>query len=124
MTERDVIVLTPYGAQVGSIRAALAAAGLPGVRVGTIDKFQGQEAAVAIVSMAASARSDVSRGLDFLLDRHRINVAISRGKHAAYLVRSVALTDFGPRTPKELIELGAFLAVCDAAVETTTQPRA
>jgi uncharacterized protein len=124
MTERDVIVLTPYGAQVGSIRAALAAAGLPGVRVGTIDKFQGQEAAVAIVSMAASSRSDVSRGLDFLLDRHRINVAISRGKHAAYLVRSVALTDFGPRTPKELIELGAFLAVCDAAVETTTQPRA
>ena len=84
--------------------------------VGTVDKFQGQEAAVAILSMAASSHSDVSRGMGFLLDRHRLNVAISRGQHSAYVVRSAVLTDFAPRTPAELIDLGAFLGLCSAAV--------
>ena len=114
----DVIVITPYNGQVGQLRRTLDDAGLGEVRVGTVDKFQGQEAAVAILSLAASSHSDVSRGMGFLLDRHRLNVAISRGQHSAYVVRSSVLTDFAPRTPSELIDLGAFLGLCAAAVTT------
>ena len=114
----DVIVITPYNGQVGQLRRTLDDAGLGEVRVGTVDKFQGQEAAVAILSLAASSHSDVSRGMGFLLDRHRLNVAISRGQHCAYVVRSSVLTDFAPRTPSELIDLGAFLGLCAAAVTT------
>ncbi|MBM6402122.1 TM0106 family RecB-like putative nuclease [Phycicoccus sonneratiae] len=116
LAERDVIVITPYNAQVGLLRRVLDDAGLPQVAVGTVDKFQGQEAAVAILSMAASSHSDVSRGMGFLLDRHRLNVAISRAKHSAFVVRSQVLTDFSPRTPDELLALGAFLRLCDGAV--------
>ena len=107
----------------GQLRRTLDDAGLTEVPVGTVDKFQGQEAAVAILSMAASSHSDVSRGMGFLLDRHRLNVAISRGQHSAFVVRSTVLTDFAPRTPVELIDLGAFLGLCDSAqsVETVGQ---
>jgi predicted RecB family nuclease len=115
LREADIIVITPYNAQVGQIRAALTRAGLEDVRVGTVDKFQGQEAAVAIVSMAASAHADVSRGIGFLLDRNRLNVAISRGQHSAFLVRSRVLTDFAPGSARELVALGAFIGLCDHA---------
>jgi predicted RecB family nuclease len=109
LTADDLIVITPYNRQADRIRAVLAGTGLEAVKVGTVDKFQGQEAPVAILSMAASSHSDVSRGMGFLLDRHRLNVGISRGQYAAYIVRSRVLTDFAPRTPDELIALGAFL---------------
>ncbi len=118
LEERDVIVITPYNAQVGLLRRVLDDAGLPDVSVGTVDKFQGQEAAVAILSMAASSHSDVSRGIGFLLDRHRLNVGISRGQHSAFVVRSEVLTDFSPRSPEDLLALGAFLRLCDGAVST------
>jgi uncharacterized protein len=122
--QQDVLVMTPYNAQVGTLRAALDAAGFDDVAVGTVDKFQGREAPVAIVSMAASAHADVPRGIGFLLDRHRLNVAISRAQHAAYLVRSSVLTDFSPRTPAELIALGAFLGLCERSASTLNQPGA
>ncbi|MFQ6171721.1 TM0106 family RecB-like putative nuclease [Oryzobacter sp. R7] len=114
----DILVITPYNGQVGRIRRTLDDAGLADVAVGTVDKFQGQEAPVAILSMAASSHSDVSRGMGFLLDRHRLNVAVSRGKHAAFVVRSEVLTDFAPRTTDELLALGAFLGLCEQAVTT------
>ncbi|KRE61984.1 TM0106 family RecB-like putative nuclease [Nostocoides sp. Soil756] len=118
LAESDVIVITPYNAQAGLVRRALDDAGHPDVAVGTVDKFQGQEAAVAILTMAASSHSDVSRGMGFLLDRHRLNVAVSRGQYAAFVVRSQVLTDFSPRSPAELLALGAFLRLCDHAVST------
>jgi predicted RecB family nuclease len=114
----DVLVITPYNGQVGRIRRTLDDAGLTEVAVGTVDKFQGQEAPVAILSMAASSHSDVSRGMGFLLDRHRLNVAVSRGKHSAFVVRSKVLTDFAPRTPNELVALGGFLGLCASSVTT------
>ncbi len=120
----DVLVITPYNGQVGRLRHTLDDAGLADVAVGTVDKFQGQEAPVAILSMAASSHSDVSRGMGFLLDRHRLNVAVSRGKHSAFVVRSQVLTDFAPRSPGELLALGAFLGLCEAAVSTErVEPR-
>ncbi|MCX7521766.1 TM0106 family RecB-like putative nuclease [Microbacterium sp. STN6] len=105
----DVIVVTPYNAQQNRVRDALIAAGLGGIRVGTVDRFQGQEAAVAIVSLAASSAEDVPRGMSFLIMKNRLNVAISRAKWVAYLVYSPALTEYLPSTPPQLAELSAFI---------------
>lgn len=109
ITPGDVLVVAPYNAQGALLRRELAAAGFDDTRVGTVDKFQGQEAPVVIVSMTASSAGDVPRGMEFLLNRNRLNVAISRGQWAAYVVRSTALEDFLPSTPAGLEELGAFI---------------
>ena len=66
---------------------------MPGAQVGTVDKFQGQEAAVVVVSMTASSAEDVPRGMDFLYSRNRINVAISRAKSLAIIVASPKLLE-------------------------------
>ncbi|KRE43981.1 TM0106 family RecB-like putative nuclease [Knoellia sp. Soil729] len=122
LTSQDFCVITPYNSQVGTLKVRLREAGYGDVAVGTVDKFQGQEAPVAILSMAASAHGDVSRGMGFLLNRNRVNVAISRAQHAAYIVRSSVLTDFASRTPDELIALGAFLGLCERAASTQFHP--
>jgi len=66
---------------------------------------------VVVVSMTASSPADVPRGMEFLLNRNRINVAISRAQWRAVVVRSPGLTDYLPTTPHGLAELGAFLGV-------------
>ncbi|MCP2625160.1 TM0106 family RecB-like putative nuclease [Mycolicibacterium smegmatis] len=109
-----VLVVTPYNAQVVTMRRYLDAAGLTDVRVGTVDKFQGQQAPVVFISMVASSVDDVPRGISFLLNRNRLNVAVSRAKYAAVIVRSAALTEYLPSTPAGVVELGAFLALPDA----------
>jgi superfamily I DNA and/or RNA helicase len=109
LDETDVIVVAPYNAQVELLRMQLAAAGYERVPVGTVDKFQGREAAIAIVSLAASSADDVPRGLEFLLLANRLNVAISRAQWAAYLVYSPALTDSLPRSEEALAQLSAFI---------------
>ncbi|WP_114201998.1 TM0106 family RecB-like putative nuclease [Janibacter anophelis] len=108
----DFLVVAPYNAQVMCVREALTAAGLGGVRVGTVDKFQGQEAPVVLVSMTASSHGDVPRGMGFLLSRNRVNVAVSRAKWRAVIVRSEALTAFMPSSVDGLLELGAFIGLC------------
>jgi uncharacterized protein len=107
----DVLVLAPYNAQVTLIRRRLGSAGLGAVRVGTVDKFQGGQAPVVFVSMTASSADVVPRGISFLLNRNRLNVAISRAQYAAVIVRSRLLTEYLPGTPAGLIDLGAFLAL-------------
>ncbi|WP_242448281.1 ATP-binding protein [Cellulomonas sp. WB94] len=116
LEQGDVMVVAAYNAQVWTVRRALDAAGLRAVRVGTVDKFQGQEAPVVLVSMAASSPDDVPRGMEFLLDRNRVNVAVSRGQWCAVAVRSTALTDYLPTTPDGLEELGAFVGLCATGV--------
>ncbi|RDV44485.1 DNA helicase [Leifsonia sp. ku-ls] len=111
--EDDVIVVTPYNAQLAEVRALLDAEGYRGVRVGTVDKFQGQEAVIAIVSLAASSAADVPRGMSFLLMKNRLNVAISRAKWAAYLVHSPELTEFLPTTPAGVSELSGFIRLVE-----------
>ncbi|MFE5408410.1 TM0106 family RecB-like putative nuclease [Microbacterium sp. NPDC056569] len=108
LTQQDVIVVTPYNAQQVAVEAALAAAGFPEVPVGTVDKFQGKEAAVAIVSLAASSGRDAPRGLEFLLLRNRLNVAISRAMHTAFVVYSPGLLDDLPYTPEGVARLSGF----------------
>jgi len=109
----DVLVLAPYNAQVKLVRARLSSAGLGGVRVGTVDKFQGGQAPVVFISMTASSADAVPRGISFLLNRNRLNVAVSRAQYAAVIVRSQSLTEYLPATPAGLIDLGAFLALTD-----------
>jgi superfamily I DNA and/or RNA helicase len=109
----DFLVVAPYNAQVARIREELDVAGLSAVRVGTVDKFQGQEAPIAIVSMTASSHGDVPRGMAFLLNRNRVNVAVSRAKWRAIIVRSAALTNYMPNSLAELLELGAFIGLCE-----------
>ncbi|GLP74219.1 ATPase [Mycobacterium antarcticum] len=114
-----VLVVTPYNAQVVILRRQLDAASLTDVEVGTVDKFQGRQAPVVFVSMTASSADDVPRGISFLLNRNRLNVAVSRAKYAAIIVRSTLLTDYLPATPDGLIDLGAFLSLsaCDTPSE-------
>ena len=113
LTAADVLVVTPYNAQVVLLRRLLDEAGLHEVQAGTVDKFQGRQAPVVFISMVASSIDEVPRGISFLLNRNRLNVAVSRAKYAAVIVRSATLTEYLPATPAGLVELGAFLAVCD-----------
>jgi uncharacterized protein len=98
------------------LRQRLAAAGLGDVRVGTVDKFQGAQAPVVFISMTASSVEDIPRGIPFLLNRNRLNVAISRAQYAAVIVRAEALTEYLPTAPAGLVELGAFLALTASGV--------
>ncbi|HEX9087889.1 MAG TPA: C-terminal helicase domain-containing protein, partial [Arthrobacter sp.] len=112
----DILVVAAYNAQVNVIRDALDDARLGGVRVGTVDKFQGQEAAVVIVSMACSAVAEAPRGMEFLLSRNRINVAVSRGQWRAVVVRAPGLTNYLPVHPEGLEQLGGFIGLCQRSV--------
>ena len=96
---KDVVVVAPYNAQVRCLRAAIPD---ERIRIGTVDKFQGQEAPVVFYSMASSSGEDVPRGLDFLFSRNRLNVAISRAKCLAYLVASPRLLDANCRTVEQM----------------------
>lgn len=111
LEQEDLLVVAAYNAQVHLVRKALAEAGLPEVRVGTVDKFQGQEAPVVFVSMACSAVAEAPRGAEFLLNRNRINVAVSRGQWRAVIIRSPELTSYMPHKPAALEELGAFIGL-------------
>jgi superfamily I DNA and/or RNA helicase len=93
----DVLVVAPYNAQVNALREAL-----PGHPVGTVDKFQGQEAPIVIYSMTSSSMNDAPRGMDFLYDPHRLNVAISRARALAILVASRALFQAQVRSPRQM----------------------
>jgi uncharacterized protein len=117
LTAADVLIVTPYNAQVVLLRRLLDAAGLSDVQAGTVDKFQGRQAPVVFVSLVASSIAEVPRGISFLLNRNRLNVAVSRAKYAAVIVRSTMLTDYLPSTPAGLVELGAFLAMCGKPTE-------
>jgi uncharacterized protein len=89
LREDDFMVVAPYNAQVRRLRAALPS----GIRVGRVDKFQGQQAPIVFFSMATSSGEDVPRNLEFLFSRNRLNVAISRAQCLAYLVCSPRLLD-------------------------------
>ena len=119
LAQEHVLIVTPYNAQVVTLRRRLDAAGFTDVEVGTVDKFQGRQAPVVFVSMTASSAADAPRGVSFLFNRNRLNVAVSRAKYTAVIVRSAVLTDYLPSTPDRLIELGAFLALspCDTPTE-------
>ncbi|MET4001226.1 TM0106 family RecB-like putative nuclease [Marinobacterium sp. MBR-109] len=103
ITLDDILIIAPYNAQVFEIQQLL-----PNARVGTVDKFQGQEAPIAIFSMATSSFADAPRGMEFLYSPNRLNVAISRAKCMAILVASPYVFDAECRTPRQMQLANAF----------------
>jgi uncharacterized protein len=99
MTGSDVLIVAPYNAQVSRLSERVATTG---ARVGTVDKFQGQEAAVVIYSMATSRPEDAPRGMEFLYSLNRLNVATSRAKCLAILVASPRLLEPECRSPRQM----------------------
>ena len=117
LAAEDCIVVAAYNAQVDCVREALVAAGLAdssgaGVRVGTVDKFQGQEAAVVLVSLASS-RVDSGRGAGFVLSPNRLNVAVSRGQWRAVLVHSPLVARAVPQDVEEVLALSGFAGLVE-----------
>ncbi len=111
----EVIVVTPYNAQVAEIQKALKARlGRTG-NVGTVDKFQGREGAVAIYSMASSSRDDAPRDMGFLYSRNRLNVAVSRAESIAIVVASPELLEAGCRTPEQMRLVDALCRYVEVA---------
>jgi uncharacterized protein len=107
----DVLVIAPYNAQVSHLRQALP----HGARVGTVDKFQGQEAPVSIYSLATSTPEDMPRGLDFLFNINRLNVALSRARGLSIVIASPALLTAHCRKPEDIRRLNALCTVARVA---------
>ncbi len=97
LEEGDVLLITPYNAQVRALGEAL-----PGFRIGTVDKFQGQEAPISIYSMATSSPEEAPRGMEFLYSLNRLNVATSRAQCVALVVASPTLLRVRCRTPRQM----------------------
>ncbi len=97
LTRDDILIVAPYNAQVGALSERL-----PGARVGTVDRFQGQEAPVVIYSMTTSSPEDAPRGMEFLYSLHRLNVATSRARCVCILVASPRLLEPDCRTPHQM----------------------
>ncbi|WP_299663151.1 TM0106 family RecB-like putative nuclease [uncultured Ruegeria sp.] len=111
----DIIVVAPYNAQVNALSDAL-----PGIRVGTVDRFQGQEAPVALVSMTASSAEETTRGLEFLLSRERLNVAVSRGKALSFVFASSRLTSTPCATVEQMRLVNTLCALPHWPIEGTS----
>src|SRR6185312_9184656 len=99
MTADDILVVAPYNSHVTLLSERLASRG---VRVGTVDRFQGQQAPVVIYSMATSTPEDAPRGMEFLYSLNRLNVATSRAQCACVLVASPRLFEPECRTPRQM----------------------
>ncbi len=107
----DVLIVAPYNAQVGAIRRLLPAT----ARVGTVDKFQGQEAPISLYSMTTSAPELAPRGMDFLYSRNRLNVATSRARCVAVVVASPELLRVRARNPKQMRLANALCRLVEMA---------
>jgi uncharacterized protein len=98
ITENNILVVAPYNAQVRLLKQQLS----PEIKIGTVDKFQGMEAEVVIVSMTTSSEEEMPRDMAFLFDRRRLNVAISRAKTLAIIAASEKLLDVYCKTPEKM----------------------
>ena len=110
VTLDDIIIITPYNAQVFEIQQRL-----PGAHVGTVDKFQGQEKPIAIYSTATSSRADAPRGMEFLYSLNRLNVATSRAKCVCIMIGSPELLETECRTPRQAQLANAFCRFLEMA---------
>jgi uncharacterized protein len=102
VTLADILIIAPYNAQVFELQERL-----PGARIGTVDKFQGQEAPIVIYSMTTSSRADAPRGMEFLYRPNRLNVATSRNAYAFWLAR-LPYSSRECRTPRQMQLANAF----------------
>ena len=110
VTLEEILIITPYNAQVFEIQQCI-----PHVRVGTVDKFQGQEAPIVIYSMATSSHADAPRGMEFLYSLNRFNVAISRAKCMAILIASPSVFEADCKTPHQMQLANTFCRYLEMA---------
>jgi uncharacterized protein len=103
LTINDILIIAPYNAQVFELQERL-----PGARIGTVDKFQGQEAPVVIYSLATSTQADAPHGMEFLYSPNRLNVATSRARCICILVASPNVFEPECRTPRQIQLANAF----------------
>jgi uncharacterized protein len=104
MTPADILVVSPYNVQVNHLKSVLP----DGAQVGTVDKFQGQEAPVVLVSMATSGAEDMPRNIEFLFSANRLNVAVSRAQCLAAVVASPRLLETPCRSIEQLRLVNKF----------------
>lgn len=114
----DVLIVAPYNAQVGAIRRRLP----PEARVGTVDKFQGQEAPISLYSLTTSSPELAPRGMDFLYSRNRLNVATSRARCVAVVVASPDLLRVRARTPEQMRLANALCRFVELAAPPVAPP--
>ena len=110
----DILVVTPYNAQVNLLKGLLPAE----ARVGTVDKFQGQEAPVCLVSMATSSGNELPRNIEFLFSVNRLNVAVSRAQALSIVFASPRLLDVSCSTIEQMRLVNALCAVSDYATHS------
>jgi uncharacterized protein len=110
LTLTDILIITPYNAQLQTLQLRL-----PGAKIGTVDRFQGQQAALVFYSMATSSPQDAPRGLEFLYSLNRLNVATSRAKCLCVVVASPALLAADCRTPRQMQLVNAFCRYIEMA---------
>lgn len=110
VTLDDILIIAPYNAQVFDLKDRIA-----GARIGTVDKFQGQEAPIVIYSMTTSTHADAPRGMNFLYSLNRLNVATSRARALSILVCSPALFEPECRTPEQMRMANAFCRFLEMA---------
>lgn len=122
LTAEHLLVIAPYNAQVSALRQALAP--LRVTHVGTVDKFQGQEAPIVIYSCTSSTPEDAPRGLAFLYDPHRLNVATSRARCAFVMVASPALFAPEVKTPEQMRWANGMCRFREVATVLRHQPAA
>jgi predicted RecB family nuclease len=110
VTLDDILIIAPYNAQVFDLKDKI-----PGARIGTVDKFQGQEAPIVIYSMTTSTHADAPRGMNFLYSLNRLNVATSRARALSILVCSPALFEPECKTPEQMKMANAFCRYLEMA---------
>ncbi len=115
LRQEDVVIVAPYNAHVDRIAATLRAQGLGSVRVGTVDKFQGQEAPLSIYAMGSSSPDDAPRGMEFLYSLNRLNVATSRARCVTAVVASPSLVRVACRTPRQMRLANALCRLVELA---------
>lgn len=108
---KHILIVAPYNAQVSALAQSLP----DGARVGTVDKFQGQEAPVVIYSMTTSTPEDAPRGMEFLYSSNRLNVATSRAQCLTVLVATPALFEVQCKTPRQIELANAFCRYLEMA---------
>jgi uncharacterized protein len=106
----DILIIAPYNAQVFEIQRRI-----PNARVGTVDKFQGQEAPIAIYSLTSSSHEDAPRGMEFLYSLNRLNVATSRARCLSIVMGSTRLFEAECRTPRQMQLANAFCRYLEMA---------
>ena len=112
LTLDHILIIAPYNAQVFELQDRL-----KGARIGTVDKFQGQEAPIVIYSMTTSSHADAPRGMEFLYSLNRLNVATSRAKCVCVLVASPSVFEAECRTPRQMKMANAFCRYLEMAQE-------